>query len=287
MTIFDEFFRDMPLHPEQHATGHPALEDWKVRLKPAIEAGFRDGGKPVAFGPFGDLTFPYFRMGNIDSIDLFGIDELLMFAFYNENRAQYRRAVDFGANIGLHSIMLSRCGFEVRSFEPDPVHIAKLTENLNRNAAGAEVHAAAISFEDGQAEFVRLLQNTTGNHLKGSKDNAFGAMDVFKVKVEAALPHLEWADFAKIDIEGHEAILLTALPREIWKTTDALVEVGTKANAKQIFDYFDKSGVNLFAQKNGWARAQHADDIPVSHREGSLFVSCKETMPWPRKRQAS
>lgn len=287
MNIFDEFFRDIPLCSEQHVSGHPVIEAWKARLKPAIEAGFREGDKLVRFGPFGDIHFPYFRMGNIDSIDLFGIDELLMFSFYNENRTRYRRAVDFGANIGLHSIMLSRCGFEVRSFEPDPVHLAMLNENLKRNSANAEVHAAAISFESGDAEFVRLLQNTTGNHLKGSKDNPFGAMDVFKVKVEAALPHLKWADFAKIDIEGHEAALLTALPPSIWSTTDALVEIGTKINAQTIFDYFDKSGVNLFAQKNGWTRASRADDLPVSHREGSLFVSCKETMPWPKSRQVS
>ena len=34
------------------------------------------------FGPFGSLNFQYREMGAINSLDLFGLDELLLFAFY-------------------------------------------------------------------------------------------------------------------------------------------------------------------------------------------------------------
>jgi len=281
MSVFDDLFQALPRQPARHATSDPMWRQWNAALRPAVEQAFRDGGGPVAFGPFGELRFPYFRMGNIDSLDLFGLDELVMFAFYDANRGTYRKAVDFGANIGLHSIILSRCGFEVRSFEPDPVHLKLLKDNLASNAARAEVHAAAVSFENGEAEFVRVLQNTTGNHLKGAKTDPYGGTDVFKVAVEAAAPHLEWADFAKIDIEGHEAAVLTHLPRDTWAKTDALVEVGTEANAKEIFDYFKGSEINLFAQKIGWSKVSRAEDMPASHRDGSLFMSGRAAMPWP------
>ena len=36
-----------------------------------------------------------------------------MFAFYYRNREFHKKVADIGANIGLHSIVLSKCGFEV------------------------------------------------------------------------------------------------------------------------------------------------------------------------------
>ena len=33
-------------------------------------------------GEIGNLNFPYFKMGNVDSVKLFGIDELIIFSFY-------------------------------------------------------------------------------------------------------------------------------------------------------------------------------------------------------------
>src|SRR3546814_20413787 len=87
-------------------------------------------------------------MGNIDSLDLFGIDELIVFAFYWANRDRYRTALDLGANIGLHSIILDRCGYRVTAFEPDPETAEELRRNLVRNGcSNVEVHEAAVAAE--------------------------------------------------------------------------------------------------------------------------------------------
>ena len=280
MTFFDELFALVPKHPGRHAGSDDWSQRWSNLARAEVEYIFGEGAVPAPFGPFGVLDFPYRRMGTIDTLNLFGFDELIMFAFYHVNRGRYRKAVDFGANLGLHSVILARCGFEVRSFEPDPVHLALLKDNLVRNAVTADVRAAAVSYRDGETEFVRVKGNTTGNHIKGAKANPYGDLDIFKVTLEAAGPHLAWADFAKIDIEGHEATLLTHLPHDTWTTTDALAEVGTKDNALEIFEYFKDSKVNLFAQKAGWAKVKSPADMPESHREGSLFISSKSAMPW-------
>jgi len=100
------------------------------------------------------------------------------------------------------------------------------------------------------------------------------------VTLEAAAPHLAWADLAKIDIEGHEAELLTGLSPAIWKSTDAILEVGTAENAAAIFRHLHGSGVHLFAQKIGWREVASLDDMPVSHRDGSLFLTGKPVMNW-------
>ena len=234
----------------------------------------------VRFGPFGELVFPYVEMGAINSLDLLGMDELILFSFYWANRFRYRKVVDFGANIGLHSTILHKCGYKVRCFEPDPVHLKLLERTFALNDVNVEIHKSAVSFENGELEFVRVLGNTTGSHLSGAKPNLYGELERFKVPVEAAQPHLQWADLAKIDIEGHEAELICALPAEIWLSTDAVLEVGRAENAKAIYDYLSGTGVNLFSQKNGWQSVKSVEDVPTSHREGSLFLTGKSEMPW-------
>ena len=236
---------------------------------------------PVDFAPFGALTFPYQKMGAIDSIDLFGLDELIIFAFYWANRHRYRRTVDIGANLGLHSTLMARSGFSVTAFEPDPVHFDLLKRNLALNsAAGVTPVQAAVSDRDGALEFVRVKGNTTGSHLAGAKSNPYGELDRFHVEVRACMPALDGAYFAKIDAEGHEVTILSAVLPSRWGSLDAMVEVGTTENAHALFAHFKKMPVSLFAQKTGWSRVVRESDIPTSHREGSLFITSKTEMPW-------
>lgn len=232
------------------------------------------------FGPFGTISLPYTRMGAIDSVDLFGLDELIIFSFYWANRRRYRRVLDIGANLGLHSIVMSRCGFEVRAFEPDPWHFGLLQGNLEANrAASVEPIPAAVSTADGEAQFVRVRGNTTGSHLAGSKDS-YGEKDTFTVPTRAAGALFDWADLAKIDAEGHEKQLLLSATTAQLQKLDIMVEIGNAANAKAVFEYLRDLGVGMFAQKIGWRTVEKLADVPTSHREGSLFISAKAAMPW-------
>lgn len=253
----------------------------KGLVRPEFEKIFSSlTGEPQPFWKFGTLSLPYTKMGAIDSIDLFGLDELIIFSFYHANRGRYRRAIDIGGNLGLHSFVLSRCGFEVRTFEPDPWHFELLSKNMAANNASSVTSVqAAVSTQEGQAQFVRVLGNTTGSHLAGAKDS-YGAKEFFTVQTKAIAPLLEWADLAKIDAEGHEKELILAATPAILAKTDIMVEVGSSENAAAIFEHCRKIGVNMFAQKIGWKPAASAADLPISHRDGSLFISAKATMPW-------
>jgi FkbM family methyltransferase len=238
-------------------------------------------GEPRSFGPFGEYRFPYTRMGAIDSLDLFGLDELIIFAFYWVNKARYKRVADLGTNIGLHTITMARCGYDVRCYEPDPETFALLQANLERNAiTGVDARKAAVSVEDGTAEFVRLHGNRTGSHLAGAKSNPYGDLERFAVTVEAFGPIAAWADLMKIDVEGHEAALILATDADTWQATDAMMEIGTPENATAVFDHLRAMGVNMFAQKTGWSAVTERADMPESYRDGSLFVTVKPTMPW-------
>ena len=80
---------------------------------------------------------------------------------------------------------------------------------------------------------------------------------------------------------GHEAAVLCATSRGDWETLDAIVEVGNQQNAVKIYDHFRKIDVGLFAQKTGWQKVEKSEDMPTSHRDGSLFISVSDSMPWP------
>ncbi|MBI1910253.1 MAG: FkbM family methyltransferase [Deltaproteobacteria bacterium] len=252
-------------------------------MRKEIEGLFSNAEPCVSktFSPFGELIFPYVRMGAIDSLDLFGMDELIIFSFYWTNRHLYKRVVDIGANIGLHSILLSKCGFTIRSYEPDPDTYKKLRKNLELNkCAHVEAINAAVSSTKGTCEFTRVLGNTTGSHLTGSKPNPYGDLERFPVTVESIEPLIEWADLMKIDAEGHEKEILLATKNDQWQKTDALVEIGNEGNAKAVFDHFNKIKINLFAQKTNWKRVTKINDMPMSHRDGTLFISRRSETPW-------
>lgn len=232
-------------------------------------------------GVLGDLKFPFHKMGNITSLNLFELDELIIFSFYWLNRSRYKKAIDLGANIGLHSIAMSRCGYEVKAFEPDPSNYKTLQRNLDLNRTKT-VNAinAAVSDHDGEMEFVRVLNNLTGNHLAGSKSNLYGDLETIKVRVEAFKPLLAWADLAKIDVEGHENTLILSTSADDWKKCDAVMEIGNAQNADVVFNHLHKNGVGMFAQKLNWQRVEKLEHMPTSYKEGSLFVTMKSAMPW-------
>lgn len=282
-SIFDGLFEALAETWPHHARDR-AFHPYLARLvgEKLRETGLREGGDGVVdLGPLGALTFPFERMGGIDSLDLFGLDELILFSFYLHNRGRYRRVVDIGANLGLHSLVLARCGFDVRAFEPDPLHAALFTANMNRNGIkSVRLSQAAVSDRDGEMEFVRVKGNTTGSHLAGAKANPYGDLERFAVRVEAATTALEDCDFAKIDAEGHEPAILQAVPAHYWDTLDAMVEIGTPTNAEIVFRHFDALDIGMYPQKRNWARARSAEDLPTSHREGSLFISGTGEPPW-------
>jgi hypothetical protein len=128
--VLKDLLLSLPSVRDHHAPDSSLYGFLKQAARREIEELFTgDATDAIEFDPFGRLVFPYHNMGAVDSLNLFDIDELIIFSFYWANRNRYKRVVDIGANIGLHSILLSKCGYEVRSFEPDPEHF-KILQRL-------------------------------------------------------------------------------------------------------------------------------------------------------------
>ena len=275
-----ESLPELAAHHARTSTTYQTL-DQTARSIVASSGFIHESGEAVTIDNFGPIVFPFTKMGAISSLDLFGLDELIIFAFYWANRNRYRKAVDIGANLGLHSILMAKCGWQVTAYEPDPDHAKNISLNLDLNSiTTVTVDEAAVSDKPGTLEFVRVLGNTTSSHLVGAKSNAYGPLEKFPVKVESIATIMPTVDFIKMDAEGQEKIIILGTTSEHWRNTDMMVEVGSDENAVAIYEHLQKIGVRAFAQKLGWAEVMSFDDMPTHYKQGSLFISQKSKMPW-------
>ena len=122
-------------NPNKHSCDSDFYKEHEESLLEMLKISNLNNGKPGkdSLLPFGDLDFPYREMGAINTLHLFGLDELIIFSYYWANKFRYKKVADLGANIGLHSIILSKFGYNVTSYEPDPIHFDKLIQNANLN----------------------------------------------------------------------------------------------------------------------------------------------------------
>lgn len=237
----------------------------------------------LTLGEVGNLNFPYFEMGTIDSVKLFGIDELILFSFYYANRNRYKKTLDLGANIGLHTLVMKKLGFQVTSYEPDSVHLAQFKKVMKLNDLGIEgLMAKAISDKRGTMEYIRILGNTTGSHLLGSKEEVYGETEIVSVEVDDILEVLDKGkfDFVKMDVEGHEVVLLNRITAQSITATDIMLEIGSEKNAKEIFTILIDKKIPAYAQKINWGRVEKLEDLPNHHTHGSLFLSMQGPPNW-------
>lgn len=220
------------------------------------------------------LDIPFVSFGNVTSDNLFDEKEQAIFDFYEKSKDRYRYALDIGANIGVHALLMARNGWMVRAFEPDPDTYEILRKNIRSHKLGELICAeqAAISDHDAGENFVRVVNNRTGSHLEGDKE-PYGPVEVFAVATVDCRELWTWADFAKIDCEGHEARLLMTVPEEC--KCEFMVEVGNIRNALAIYEHFYRLGVPMYSQKRDWQFVRDLKDMPKHHSEGSLFIGRK------------
>jgi FkbM family methyltransferase len=225
------------------------------------------------------MSFPYVSMGKIDSLDLFGPTELMILELYKENQKRWRFVADIGANLGLHSIIMARLGWDVQAYEPDPEIYLKLRANIEANKVYTHIdtHKAAVHTSDGIMNFIRVHNNLTGSHLEGYKDS-YGPRNTIQVKTVDCRSIWPEIDFAKIDSEGNEASMSLTMNEHDMSHMSCVMEVRNTQNAQIIYEHFRKIDVPIWAQKVNWKKVQSLDDMPHINREGSIFVGHES--PW-------
>lgn len=282
MTFNIDLMHEIAANHKYHSNSSEWWDKTNRELVKQVEVAFSGDFATLNFRPIGELSIKKTTFGSIHSSHLFGLDELIVFSWYALNSRKYRHVLDLGANIGVHSVVMSKLGFSVTAYEPDPHHLEIFAGSIITNdCQDIELRPRAIGVQNGVFNFTRVLGNTTGSHLSGSKREPYGDLEIIEVEVDAIQKVIdEGYDFIKMDVEGFEAKLITALSATNFNQLEIMMEIGTSENAKIIFNQLSRLKVNAFSQKNNWGKVTLLDDLPTSHREGSVFISRSDLMNW-------
>ena len=118
--------------------------------------------------------------------------------------------------------------------------------------------------------------------MLGSKEEVYGPTEVVSVEVDDILEVLSEGsfDFVKMDVEGHEVVLLNRITTQSITYTDIMLEIGSEKNASAIFSILSDKKIPAYAQKINWARVEKLQDLPSHHTHGSLFLSMQGPPNW-------
>lgn len=129
--------------------------------------------------------------------------------------------VDIGANVGQHSVFMSRHAAQVHSFEPWSVVSKQIEQKIEENKiTNICVHPVGLSDRSEQLEF---YASETGNSGTGSfssqhapdRNKSMGKLDVRSGDEYFQQAGIQKVDVMKIDAEGWEKNVLSGLKRII------------------------------------------------------------------------
>lgn len=170
-----------------------------------------------------------------------------------------RTILDLGANIGLAAIYFSRMypQAEIACVEPFPDNVRLLQANLKLNGVRGRVFPAAIDIKDGCVG-VELHPQDYGHKIAKSPETA--SFSVPSVSVPTIMRDMRWdrIGLLKVDIEGHETVLL-AEACDWLHTVDALCIEWHDGSAKAHLD--------RIASQFGFAPPQNVRGIWLLNRQ--------------------
>lgn len=223
------------------------------------------------------IIFPFHKMGLKNTADLFGYYEHLIFLLYYLKKKDYKKKIaDIGSNLGLHSLILSKFGYKVDSFEPDPEHFKYQKQILKKNNyKNIKFFNKAVYDFSGSKNLYRVIDNPFANYVEGEK-KGYGKLEKIKIKTIDIKKIIKNYDLVKIDAEGSEAKILTQLKKSVFLKTDFIVEISGAQNAKKILTHCKKYKINVFSHKNKWKKVTKIKEMPNHHTEGLIIISSEK-----------
>lgn len=120
---------------------------------------------------------------------------------------------DLGANIGLFSLYASQFAKEVFAFEPAKETFDLAQKNLkDNNVTNVRLYQKAIHTKDEKIKFYHNTNTTMNSTMEVVEDKSQAVEEVEGVRWDTFVKEndIKKIDFAKIDVEGSEAMLLAS-----------------------------------------------------------------------------
>lgn len=214
------FYRNPFVNPHWAILKHVAWQFRKITNKFPYELNFNGfkviiRNKVIANGCGSLLN----AMGYYDPNNMYLVEELF-------KKQICKIFFDIGANIGIFSLIAGyQSDVEIFAFEPHPFTFDLLRENINSNNLENRIRSFPLAFSDydGQAFFT----NNPGSSTNKIEDSNGSNLDI-KVDVitgdSFCLRHGIIPDVIKIDVEGHENLVLRGFKNVIENVQVIIVE---------------------------------------------------------------
>ena len=223
------------------------------------------------------IKYPVHKFGNTNFIDCINSGELDSFNFYKKNKIYYKKVLDLGANVGLHTIVLSKLGFDVTAYEPEKIHFKLLKDNCKLNKVKCKIINKAVYNKNGSIKMIKIHNHTPASHIAGEKKNPYGKLSTFTMKTVNFKNLINKFDLIKVDIEGAEKKIIEATSVKDWQKTDAIIEIHSKDNASFIWNKFKNTNINFYSQKTR-KRITNLKSFPKHYSEGMVLITSKENL---------
>jgi len=156
--------------------------------------------------------------------------------------------VDVGANIGYYTLLMAKNHASVFSYEPEPQNFDLLKKNviLNNFSSNVKLYNKAVSNFYGHSKLV----STDGTMARHKLDkNRFGTK---YIDVEVTKLELDKIDFAKIDVEGTELLVLQGmktLPNKMLIEFNSTNLKESGSNYEDFFNFLEKYTIKEISKK--------------------------------------
>ncbi len=185
--------------------------------------------------------------------------------------------LDCGANIGLATIYFKNLYPDsmIYSYEPDPFIFETLKFNIESfNFKGVSLFNKAISNHDGFCEFV------SDGSLSGmiSADSNASLISVKAARLKNILGGFSKIDFLKIDIEGHEDVVMDDIADELPKVQYLFLEYHSFINKPQnlghILQMITDAGFRYYFKESDFKEYPFIDKVMFHDFDTVVNIFC-------------
>ena len=215
--------------------------------------------------------------------------------FFNKNLAQVNKniALDVGANIGNHSIFLSKFFKEVHSFEPNPFTYDILTINSKYAAPNNNIISYKIGISDKECTLPFSINRTNfGNSKIDFENNSNKDQILIEVQSIDKIDYFKEKNISliKIDVEGHEINVLRGAKKTIKSHKPIILfEQGADEihnGSSEAIDYLTSLDYSFYSIKRRFCLGENILAKIFSVALRSIFgdqLSLVETKKFPKK----
>lgn len=227
-------------------------------------------------------TYAYFHGTKLHIVDastyLTLINEIFIDEIYKFNTNTSKPIIfDCGANIGLATIYFKSIYPDsiIYAYEPDPAIFETLKFNITScNFDNVNIINKAISNSEGYCDFV------SEGSLSGmiSADSKANLISVKTERLKNILRDFSKIDFLKIDIEGHENIVIDDIISELPKVQNLFLEYHSFVNKPQdlghILQILTDSGFRYYFKESDFKKYPFIDKVMFHDFDTVVNIFC-------------